>query len=153
MSSFYRSAHNIEDTHLTDPKRLEKLFAIVCIAFVWVYLVGDYQNQVKKISILSHNRRAFSIFRYGLDAINKALLFDKQLVIVYSQLLTCIMLPQIRHFGLPCSFVCLSYRPHHAVAVATPKTLASFARRSMAMVGRHQFGRNYGAYFCASPIL
>ena len=83
---------NIEDTHLTDPKRLEKLFAIVCIAFVWVYLVGDYQNQVKKISILSHNRRAFSIFRYGLDAINKALLFDKQLVIVYSQLLTCTVL-------------------------------------------------------------
>ena len=79
---------NIEDTHLTDQKRLEKLFAIVCIAFVWVYLVGDYQNQVKKIPILSHNRRAFSIFRYGLDAINKALLFDKQLLTVYSHLLT-----------------------------------------------------------------
>ena len=79
---------NIEDTHLTDQKRLEKLFAIVCIAFVWVYLVGDYQNQVKKIPILSHHRRAFSIFRYGLDAINKALFFDKQLLTVYSQLLT-----------------------------------------------------------------
>jgi hypothetical protein len=79
---------NIEDAHLTDQKRLEKLFAIVCIAFVWVYLVGDCQNQVKKIPILSHNRRAFSIFRYGLDAINKALLFDKPLITVYPQLLT-----------------------------------------------------------------
>jgi Transposase DDE domain len=79
---------NIEDTHLTDQKRLEKLFAVVAIAFVWVYLIGEYQNQQKTIPILTHQRRAFSIFRYGLDAINKALLFDKQLVIVYKNLLT-----------------------------------------------------------------
>ncbi|MER0442889.1 IS4 family transposase [Emticicia sp. W12TSBA100-4] len=79
---------NIEDTHLTDQKRLEKLFAVVCIAFVWVYLVGEYQNQIKKIPILKHQRRAFSIFRYGLDELNRALIFDSQLVINYSKLLT-----------------------------------------------------------------
>jgi hypothetical protein len=79
---------NIEDTHLTDQKRLEKLFAVVAIAFVWVYLIGEYQNQRKTIPILIHQRRAFSIFRYGLDEINKALLFDSQLVTVYINLLT-----------------------------------------------------------------
>jgi Transposase DDE domain len=79
---------NIEDTHITDQKRLEKLFAVVCIAFVWVYLIGLYQNQIKKIPILSHNKRAFSIFRYGLDELNRALLFDNQLVIIYTKLLT-----------------------------------------------------------------
>lgn len=79
---------NIEDTHLTDQKRLEKLFAVVCIAFLWVYMVGQYQNQIKKIPVLKHNRRAFSIFRYGLDELNRALLFDFQLVTKYSQLLT-----------------------------------------------------------------
>ena len=79
---------NIEDTHLTDQKRLEKLFAVVAIAFVWVYLIGEYQNKEKTIPILIHKRRAFSVFRYGLDAINKALLFDNQLVTVYINLLT-----------------------------------------------------------------
>lgn len=79
---------NIEDTHLTDQKRLEKLFAVVAIAFVWVYLIGEYQNKEKAIPVLIHKRRAFSVFRYGLDAINKALLFDNQLVTVYINLLT-----------------------------------------------------------------
>lgn len=82
------SGFNIEDTHLSDQKRLEKLFAVVAIAFVWVYLIGEYQNQQKSIPILIHQRRAFSIFRYGLDAINRALLFDNQLLIIYKNLLT-----------------------------------------------------------------
>lgn len=88
FKSIKSAGFNIEDTHICDQKRLEKLFAVVCIAFVWVYLVGEYQNQVKKIPILKHQRRAFSIFRYGLDELNRALLFDNQLLKIYSQLLT-----------------------------------------------------------------
>ena len=80
---------NIESTHLTDQKRLEKLFAIVCIAFLWVYRVGEYQNQLKPIHILKHKRRAFSIFRYGLDELNRALMFDFQAVCKYVNLLSC----------------------------------------------------------------
>lgn len=89
FKSIKSAGFNIEDTHIADQKRLEKLFAIVCIAFVWVYLIGQHQNQIKKIPILSHNRRAFSIFRYGLDELNRALLFDNQLVMIYTKLLTC----------------------------------------------------------------
>ncbi|WP_051211062.1 IS4 family transposase [Runella zeae] len=88
LKSIKSAGFNIEGTHLTDQKRLEKLFAVVCIAFVWVYIVGQYQNRIKQIPILRHQRRAFSIFRYGLDEINRALLFDLQLVNKYSQLLT-----------------------------------------------------------------
>ncbi len=88
FKSIKTAGFNIEDTHLTDQKRLEKLFAVVAIAFVWVYLIGEYQNKQKTIPILIHKRREFSIFRYGLDAINKALLFDNQLVTVYINLLT-----------------------------------------------------------------
>ena len=88
FKSIKSAGFHIEDTHLTDQKRLEKLFAVVCIAFVWVYIVGEYQNRMKQIPILSHQRRAFSIFRYGLDALNRALVFDLQLVVKYSQLLT-----------------------------------------------------------------
>lgn len=54
---------NLEDTHLKDQQRLEKLLAVIAIAFVWVYLMGQYENQHKPIPILAHQRRAFSIFR------------------------------------------------------------------------------------------
>ena len=72
---------NIENTHLKDQKRLEKLLAVVAIAFVWVYLIGEYENQHKPIPILAHQRRAFSVFRYGLDAIIRALTFDNQTMV------------------------------------------------------------------------
>lgn len=80
---------NIEDTHLIDAKRLEKLFAIVAIAFVWVYKIGEYQNQIKPIKIKKHGRKEFSTFRYGLDALTKAILFDYQLFISFVKLLSC----------------------------------------------------------------
>jgi Transposase DDE domain len=80
---------NIEQTHLTDAKRLEKLFAIIAIAFVWIYKIGQYQNQHKSIKTKSHGRREFSIFRYGLDNLSKAVLFDYQLVITFIKLLSC----------------------------------------------------------------
>lgn len=79
---------NIEDTHLKDQKRFEKLLAVVAIAFIWVYLIGEYENQHKPIPVLAHQRRAFSIFRYGLDNIIKALTFDNQAINHYLQLLT-----------------------------------------------------------------
>ena len=33
---------NIEDTHLQDIERIEKLFAFVIIAFIWICIVGVY---------------------------------------------------------------------------------------------------------------
>lgn len=80
---------HIEDTHLTDHKRLEKLFAVVAVAFLWVYLIGQYQNERKPIRVLAHKRRAQSIFRYGLDSLFAAILFDYQLVEVFINLLSC----------------------------------------------------------------
>lgn len=80
---------NIEETHLIDSQRLEKLFAIVAIAFVWVYKIGEYQNQQKNIKIKKHGRREISIFRYGLDNLYKAIMFDYQLVTLFIKLLSC----------------------------------------------------------------
>ncbi|MDO1451997.1 IS4 family transposase [Rhodocytophaga aerolata] len=79
----------IENTHLKDHERLSKLLAIVAIAFTWVYIVGEYNNAITPIEIKTHQRRACSIFRYGLDQFNKALKHDDQIVLKYIQLLTC----------------------------------------------------------------
>lgn len=69
------SGFNIEDTHLSDLDRIEKLFSIVIIAFTWAYLVGIYLNEkVKPIRLLKHGRRAQSFVKYGLTYIALVLL-------------------------------------------------------------------------------
>lgn len=69
------SGFNIEDTHVTDLVRLEKLFSLTMIAFVWCYKIGDYLDEnIQKIIIKKHGRRAVSVFKYGLDYLSKFLL-------------------------------------------------------------------------------
>lgn len=60
------SGFNIEDTHLSDIERINKLFALVLVAFIWAYKAGIYLNDIKPIKIKKHGRRAKSIFKYGL---------------------------------------------------------------------------------------
>ena len=73
------SGFNIEDTHLQEIKRIERLFAVMTIAFVWAYIVGVFKDaQVKAIRTLKNGRRAFSYFKYGLDEITCYLLKGKK---------------------------------------------------------------------------
>jgi transposase len=61
------SGFNIEDTHLTDLRRVEKLFSIVTVAFAWAYVVGVFANEkVGTIRSLKHGKQAKSLFKYGL---------------------------------------------------------------------------------------
>jgi hypothetical protein len=72
------SGFNIEDTHLTDLERMEKLFSIVMVAFAWAYVVGVFADKnVKPIRILKHGRRAKSFFKYGLEIIAEILLNNR----------------------------------------------------------------------------
>jgi hypothetical protein len=69
------SGFNIEDTHVTDLKRLKNLFLLTMIAFVWCYKIGDFLDEkVRKIKIKTHLRKAISVFKYGLDYVSKELL-------------------------------------------------------------------------------
>jgi len=85
FKAFKSSGFNIENTHVTDPKRLEKLFMIVIIALVWCYKTEDYfHSSVKKIK--KHRRKTLSIFKYGLNHITNILLKNnKALIISYLQ--------------------------------------------------------------------
>jgi IS4 transposase len=68
------SGFNIEDTHVTELERLEKLFLLTMIAFVWCYLIGDFLDKnIEEIKIKKHGRRAVSIFKHGLDYLSKVL--------------------------------------------------------------------------------
>ena len=69
------SGFNIEDTHLSDIERIEKLFALVLVAFTWAYLVGDFLDKyIKPIPIKKHGKRAKSLFKHGLTYIATVLL-------------------------------------------------------------------------------
>lgn len=64
------SGFNIEDTHLRDIERIKRLVAMVCMALVWAYLVGEHEDMhIKKIRVLKHGHRSKSIVKYGLEEI------------------------------------------------------------------------------------
>jgi transposase len=69
------SGFNIEDTHLTEIDRIEKLFALVMVAFTWAYVVGDYLHRyIKPIPVKKHRNKAKSLFKHGLTYIASVLL-------------------------------------------------------------------------------
>jgi len=67
------SGFNIEDTHLTEMDRIEKLLSLVLIAFVWSYKIGLYLNSLKPIPIKKHGRKAYSFFKLGLNSLAKVI--------------------------------------------------------------------------------
>jgi Transposase DDE domain len=64
---------NLEDTHIKDPIRLRKLFALCAIAFIICFLVGLMADKIAKIEIKNHGYKANSFFRHGLNTIRKTL--------------------------------------------------------------------------------
>jgi hypothetical protein len=64
---------NLEDTHVVEKKKVEKLLFIVVIAFCWAYIVGIERNKQKEIRIKKHGRKSHSLFRYGYDSLRYAL--------------------------------------------------------------------------------
>lgn len=65
---------NLEDTRLTDPRRVKKLIAVLAVGFCWCYLTGEWRHdEVKPITIKNHGRLSKSLFRCGLDYVQMAI--------------------------------------------------------------------------------
>lgn len=58
---------NLEDTRLQDPERLERLLALLALAFTWAFVVGQWQAAVKELKLKKHGYPPQSIFRLGLN--------------------------------------------------------------------------------------
>ena len=75
FKAFKSSGFNLEDTHVTQMDRIEKLVLLVMLAFVWCYKIGDYiDTNIKTIRIIEQGSRAISIFKYGLDYLSRILI-------------------------------------------------------------------------------
>ena len=57
---------NLEQTHITFQKRIDKIVAIMSIAFAICCKVGMYHELKKQIPVKKHGRKLYSIFTYGL---------------------------------------------------------------------------------------
>lgn len=64
----------LESTHLQDPERLSKLFALLTLALCWAFRTGQWLHQLKPLQVKKHRRRAKSMFRYGFDHLRSIVL-------------------------------------------------------------------------------
>jgi hypothetical protein len=78
----------MEDTHITDPDKIEKVVFVLAIAFCWAYRMGDIQDQRQAIEVKTHGRKARSLFREGLNLIRRAI-FERLVLRKFRQLLSC----------------------------------------------------------------
>jgi hypothetical protein len=58
---------DLEETHLRESERLEKLLGLLALATCWSWLAGEKLRQRKPIAVKKHGRCAKSVFRVGLD--------------------------------------------------------------------------------------
>lgn len=78
----------MEDTHMTDPEKIEKLVFVLAIAFCWAYRTGDIAAQENPIETKTHGRKARSLFREGLNLIRRTI-FGRLILRKLRQLLSC----------------------------------------------------------------
>lgn len=63
----------LEDTHLTDPLRLEKLFALLTLTFCLCHKLGEWVQAEKALKLKKHGYKPKSIFRLGFEKLRKAI--------------------------------------------------------------------------------
>lgn len=78
----------MEDTHMVDADKIEKLLFVLVIGFCWAYRTGDIKAQVAPIEVKAHGRKARSLFREGLNWIRRAIFGDINLR-EFRRLLVC----------------------------------------------------------------
>jgi Transposase DDE domain len=61
---------NMEDTKMTNPRKIKLLTAILALTFAWSYKTGHWCNRnLKTLRLKKHGRLEQSYFRYGLNHI------------------------------------------------------------------------------------
>ncbi len=74
FSALKTRGFNFEDTHMTVSARLDKLLALLALAFAWAHLVGEWCYEQRPLKLKTHGYLPKSYFRRGLDALRSAIL-------------------------------------------------------------------------------
>ena len=71
--------YDLEATHVTEPGRMQRLLGLLALTFAWTHLVGEKRALWKGPSPeKAHQRRAKSLFQYGLDGLQHLLTTPEQ---------------------------------------------------------------------------
>lgn len=79
---------NLEQTHMTQPDRLSRLFGFLSLALAWMVRIGTWRAEQQNIPRKKHGRPAWSRARYGGEALGRALRWGKSSFHTYLLLLT-----------------------------------------------------------------
>jgi hypothetical protein len=83
----------LEQTHMTDPERLERLLAMLALTFCLCHKLGEWLHEQKALKLKKHGRKPKSIFRRGFDQLRGAITnfthFDLATWEKFLQLLSC----------------------------------------------------------------
>lgn len=64
----------LEATRLEDDERVERLLALLALAFAFAYRVGEWLAEKTPLRLKQHGRKEKSVFRLGLDHLAEVLL-------------------------------------------------------------------------------
>lgn len=64
---------NLEQTHMTQPDRLSRLFALLSLALAWMVRIGAWRAEQQPIPSKKHGRPAWSRARYGYETLSRSL--------------------------------------------------------------------------------
>ncbi len=96
FSSLKTKGFRFEETHLTDQKRINKMMALLAIAFAWAHKVGEWRAIKKPIRFAKHKestRPQNSFFRYGLDHIRDLTINSYRSVYQLKRIIRLLKLP------------------------------------------------------------
>jgi hypothetical protein len=79
----------MEDTHIVDADKIEKLIFVLALAFCWAYRTGEIIAREKPIEVKKHGRKAKSLFKEGLDRIRGVLFRVTTSLREFRELLQC----------------------------------------------------------------
>ena len=74
FSALKSRGFNLEDSHLSTPERLDKLLALLAVAFAWAHLVGEWCYTQRPLKRKAHGYLSKSYFKRGFDALRSAIL-------------------------------------------------------------------------------
>lgn len=79
FSAFKTRGFNFEDTHLTQPERIERLVGLMVITMLWVRLVGQWLAEIHPIPLKKLKGRPpqplYTLFAYGLQSLQPLIRF------------------------------------------------------------------------------
>ena len=78
FSSFKKRGFDLERTGMTERSRLQRLFGLVTLAWIFCLRLGVWLSQTRPIPVLKHGRRAVSLVRHGAQHLVDALRWKPQ---------------------------------------------------------------------------